>query len=81
VSQNGDFELRLGRCAVVRPEQAEDAAQKEIEERADHGAALSQIGLPLPLSRRDRDRLPHGFCTLQGGFEPPTSRSVSSSWP
>src|SRR6266511_1511134 len=48
VSQNGDLELRLGRCAIVRPEQAEDAAQKEIEEGADHGAALSQIERPLP---------------------------------
>ena len=58
VTQDGVLELRLSRGAVVPPEQAEDAAQLEIEERADHGAAFSQIGLPA--SRRDRVCVPHG---------------------
>jgi len=44
VSQHGDLEFRLGRHAVVLTDQAEDPAQEEIEERADHGAAFSQTG-------------------------------------
>jgi len=50
VSQHGDLDLRLGRCPIVGMDQAEDAAQEKIEERADHGAALSQTGPPLPVS-------------------------------
>lgn len=32
VAEHRDLELCLGRCAVVRLDQAEDAAQKEVEE-------------------------------------------------
>jgi hypothetical protein len=46
VAEHCDLELRLGRHALVRSEQAEDAAQEEIEERTNHGAALSQIEPP-----------------------------------
>jgi len=46
VSQHGDLEFRLSRRALVRPKQAEDAAQEEVEKGGDHGAALSQIGPP-----------------------------------
>jgi hypothetical protein len=60
VSEDGDLELRLGRCALIRPEHAEDSARQEIKERADHGAALSQIEPPKPLSGHDRVSGPHG---------------------
>jgi hypothetical protein len=46
VAQHGDFKLRLGRSALVGPEQAEDAAQEKVEDGPDHGAALSQIAPP-----------------------------------
>jgi hypothetical protein len=72
---------------VVRPEQAEDAAQQQIEERADHGAAFSQIGLPA--SRRDRVCVPHARTTTpltardrvslphRAAFRPPLSPNPS----
>jgi hypothetical protein len=60
VTQDGVLELRLSGDAPVRLEQAEDAAQEEIEERADQGAALSQIEPPLPVSAHDRVSGPHG---------------------
>jgi hypothetical protein len=44
VSEHDVLKFGLSRYAIARPEQALDAAQKKIEERADHGAALSQIG-------------------------------------
>ena len=59
VAQDNDLKIGLGRCTLVRPEQAEDAAEEKIEERADHGAALSQIG-PL-LWYPDRVSLPDGI--------------------
>src|SRR6266540_5297152 len=51
VSQHGDLQFRLSRNAVVRAGQAEDAAQEEIEEGANHGAALLQTGPPVPALR------------------------------
>jgi hypothetical protein len=57
VAQDSDLKIGLGRCTLVRPKQAEDAAQEKIKKRADHGAALSQIG---PLWDLDRVSLPHG---------------------
>ena len=44
VAEHRDLEVRLGRHTVVRLEEADYPAQEEVEERADHGAALSQIG-------------------------------------
>jgi hypothetical protein len=54
VREHGGLELRLGLRALVRPEHAEDTAQQEIANRADQGAALSQIGMAKPLSSHDR---------------------------
>jgi hypothetical protein len=64
VSQHDVLEFRLSSSALVRPEQAEDAAQKEEEDGPDHGAALSQLGLPQPVSGRDRVSGPHGLRPL-----------------
>ena len=50
VAEHCDLEFRLGRHPLVRPEQSEHAAQEEIQERTNHGAALSQIGPPPPPS-------------------------------
>jgi hypothetical protein len=61
VTQHGDLKLRLGRDALVGPEQAEDTAQEEVEDGPDHGAALSQIGSPPQPSGGDRVSGPHGF--------------------
>jgi len=43
VAEHRDLDLRLGPNAIVRPKQAKDAAQDEVEDGSDHGAALSQI--------------------------------------
>lgn len=81
MSQHGDLELRLGRCALVRPEHAEDATQQEIEERADHGGALSQIGPPKPLSGHDRVSGPHGmaYALLPHGRQRSTGKWVADA--
>jgi hypothetical protein len=50
VSQHHVLKLRLGRHALVGPEQAEDASQEEVEDGPDHGAALSQIGSPCSVT-------------------------------
>jgi len=57
VTKDCDLEVGLGRRPLLRPDQAEDAAQQEIEERSDHGGALSQIGTLGPRSARS------SFCT------------------
>ena len=64
MAQHGDLKLRLGRNALVGPEQAEDTAQEEVEDGPDHGAALSQIGSPPQPSGGDRVSGPHGFSSL-----------------
>jgi len=51
VSQHDVLEFRLSRSALVRPEQSEDAAKKEVEEGPDHGAAF------VPIGSTDRDLL------------------------
>jgi len=61
VTQDGDLEVRLSRCALGRPEQAEDSTQEEIEERAEHEAALSQMKPRESLSGSERVSVPHGF--------------------
>jgi hypothetical protein len=50
VTEHRDLELRLSHRAHIRAEQVEDSAQEQIEERAEHGAALSQIGRVPPES-------------------------------
>jgi hypothetical protein len=60
VAEHCHLEIRLDGCAIAGQQQAKDAAQKEVEDRADHGAALSQIAPPFPPSSRDRVCLPHG---------------------
>ena len=42
VTQDRDLKLRLSPRGLGRPEQAEDSAQEEIQERLEHGAALLQ---------------------------------------
>jgi len=42
MAQDRVLELRLSRSALVGAEHSEDPAQEQIEERPDHGAALSQ---------------------------------------
>ena len=44
--QDGNLELRLIERTLAGPEQAEDAAQEEIDKRLNHGAALSQDRTP-----------------------------------
>jgi hypothetical protein len=92
VREHGGLELRLGLRALVRPEYAEDAAQQEIANRADQGAALSQIGMAKPLLSHDRvsgshappDRPPFGDAGYQvtAPLEAePTSRAYLASAP
>jgi hypothetical protein len=69
VAQDRNLELRLSGCRLARPEQAEKAAQEEIEERADHGAALSHIEAIWPLCACDRVLLPHGIEHLTGAID------------
>ena len=64
LSQDGDLELRLGRHALVGPEQAEDAADDEVEDGPDHGGALSEGG-------------PASGCGRRSGFWTPRVRLVA----
>ena len=43
MAEHRDLDLRLGPNAIVRPKQVKDAAQDEVEDGSNHGAALSQI--------------------------------------
>nr|MDP9344083.1 hypothetical protein [Actinomycetota bacterium] len=59
VAKDNDLEIGLGRSALVRPEQTENATQEEIEERRDHGAALWKIDDVGRPPGADRVSLPH----------------------
>jgi hypothetical protein len=61
VAQDRDLKLRLSPRALGRPEQADDAAQEEIQERLEHGAALLQTGAVSVMVGRDRVFIPHGL--------------------
>ncbi len=85
--EHRDLDVRLGRRTVVRLEEADYPAEEEVEERANHGAALSQISPPWPVTGRDRVCLPHG---IQPGYEgwsseswvplSPTTALIGRSW-
>jgi hypothetical protein len=76
VTQDRDLKLRLSPRALGRPEQADDAAQEEIQERLEHGAALLQTATPASWW----DVIGFSYPTGQpiGDFEPFTSRGLDS---
>jgi hypothetical protein len=49
VPKDDDLQIRLRHRALARPEQTEQTAQQEVEDRPDHGGGLSQMTVQPPL--------------------------------
>ena len=43
VAEDDDLQIGFSHRALLRPQQAEETAQEQVEERSDHGGGLSQM--------------------------------------
>jgi hypothetical protein len=63
VPKDDDLQIRLSYGALARPEQTEQTAQQEVEDRPDHGGGLSQMTVQPPFCDPDPVSGPHGLAS------------------